>query len=138
MMITWELINPSDPYTFEAPTVEVAAVTVAFLSTNFGARSVDGSELTPMLFGWDQWMKEHGIDDEWITRHINVVADALDSMLIGSFADRINAIKMLSQLAPHKRDAWKQKRQNRLRTSLNGIGERAYRMAKELRKAIKR
>lgn len=54
-LILYELINPSDPYTFLAPNVEVAGVVVAMLGTGYGAKPVEGdSESTPILFGWDE------------------------------------------------------------------------------------
>lgn len=35
-MNVYELINPSDPYTFEAPNIEIAGAAVVLLSTAFG------------------------------------------------------------------------------------------------------
>ena len=40
---------------------------------------------------------------------------------------------MLAELPPDKREAWKAKRQDRHRTSMNQIGERASSLAKGLR-----
>ena len=39
-MPIYELVNPSDTYTFEAPNIEVAGVAACLLSTGFGARRV--------------------------------------------------------------------------------------------------
>ena len=39
-MKVFELINPSDPYTFEAPSIEVAGVVAVLLSGGFGAVNV--------------------------------------------------------------------------------------------------
>lgn len=132
----WQLINPSDPYTFLAPTVEIAAVAVAFLSTGFGAATLDGSQSTPILFGWGAWMKEHGIDEEWINKHEAEIADALDSMLIGDVADREDADEILTRLPADERQQWRASRQERRRTSINQIGQRAYKLAAHIRKCL--
>lgn len=134
----WELINPSDPYTFYAPTVEVAGVAAAMLSTGFGAKCLDNQcdERTPILFGWDEWLKERGIDDEWVSQHASEIADALDSFLIGHKTDRKDVEDMLAELPPEKREAWRAKRQDRHRTSLSRIGELAYKLAKRLREKV--
>ena len=44
----YELINPSDPYTFLAENKEVAALTVFCISTMYGAKSQDGNEEIPV------------------------------------------------------------------------------------------
>lgn len=43
-MIEYELINPSDPYTFLAKTKESAALTVFLLGTMYGASPKDDNE----------------------------------------------------------------------------------------------
>ncbi len=49
----YNLINPSDPYTFYAPNIKVAGVTASMLSPMFGAEPADGEgDSTPMIFGW--------------------------------------------------------------------------------------
>lgn len=137
-MPVYELINPSDPYTFEAPSIEVAGVVAAMLSTGFGAQRVGDEHLnesTPIMFGWDKWMTEHGIDDDWIELHRDEIADAFDSFLIGKFEDRQDVLDMLAELPEEKQEAWRARRQDRHRSSLNRIGEAAYEYAKRLRRA---
>lgn len=136
-MPIYELINMSDPYTFEAPNIQVAGAAAVLLSTGFGAKRVgdDVEESTPVLFGWDEWLKEQGIEKEWIESHAREVADALDSFLIGSPASRQDVEDMLAELPPKKRAAWRARRQDRHRGSLNKIGERAYQLAAQLRTA---
>jgi len=130
----YELANPSDPYTFYAPSVEVAGVAAAMLSTSFGATPVDGNgESSPVLFGWEEWMKEKGIDNEWIAEHKLAIADALDSFLIGDPNRRADVESMLEMLPDDKKAEWRGSRQDRNRTSLNQIGESAYKLAKQLR-----
>lgn len=137
-MHVYELINPSDPYTFEAPNIEVAGAAVCLLSTGFGAKRLSGEvdESTPVLFGWEEWFKSHGIDSTWLNEHGAAVADALDSFLIGDAATRSDTMDMLAQLSEDKRDAWRSRRQDRHRSSMNDIGEAAYAMAKRLRATV--
>ena len=40
----YELVNPSDPYVFEADSLEVATLTVYLLSTAYGAKPIEGDE----------------------------------------------------------------------------------------------
>ena len=132
----YELINPSDPYTFRAPSIEVAGAAVLQLSSNFGARCVEPNQerrSTPVIFGWDEWLDEHGIDRTWIEAHITEIADALDSFLIGGANDRADVESMLAMLPEEKRQEWRDQRQDRHRSSLNQIGEHAYALARQLR-----
>jgi len=134
-MKLYELANPSDPYTFYAPTIEVAGAAVALLSTSFGAIPVDGEgESTPVLFGWEEWLKEKGIDSKWADSHRLEIADALDSFLIGGADKRADVESMLRMLSDDKKKEWRDERQNRRRSSLNQIGESAYKTADNLRK----
>jgi hypothetical protein len=129
----YELVNPSDPYTFYAPSVEVAGVAAYSLSTGFGATPVAGGESSPVLFGWVEWFEAKGIDNAWCEAHLAEIADALDSFLIGSAAHRADVESMLDELPAEKREAWRAKRQDRHRSSMNQIGEAAYARAKQLR-----
>lgn len=133
-MKLYELANPSDPYTFYAPSVEVAGMAAALLSTRFGATPVDGEgESSPVLFGWDEWMNEKGIDSDWIEAHSAEIADALDSFLIGDAAKRADVESMLDMLPDDKKQEWRDQRQDRHRSSLSQIGEAAYQLAERLR-----
>lgn len=140
-MITYELINPSDPYTFKAPNIEIAGVCACLLSTGFGARQVDppppDDETTPILFGWNEWLKDRGIDNAYIDAHREEIADAFDSFLIGDIRKRKDVEEMLALIPAEKQQEWKESRQERHRTSLNQIGEAAYRYAKKFREAKK-
>lgn len=130
----YELINPSDRYTFEAPSIEVAGAVAVLLSEGFGAKPVHGDgETTPILFGWNAWLKDRGIDEAWIKSHCGELADAYDSFLIGGANERADVESMLAMLPPEKREQWRAERQDRHRSSLNQIGERAYQLAKRFR-----
>jgi len=133
-LILYELVNPRDPYTFYAPSVEVAGVAAALLSTGFGATPVNGEgESSPVMFGWEEWMKEKGIDDAWIADNKQDIADALDSFLIGDANKRADVESMMAMLPEDKKTEWRNIRQDRHRGSLNQIGEAAYTLANELR-----
>lgn len=132
-MKLYELINPSDPYTFYAPSIEVAGVCAALLSTSFGAKSVGDDESTPVLFGWQEWLDERGINMDWIDEHREEIAAAFDSFLIGDAAKRADVESMLKMLPEERRVEWRNERQDRQRTSLSQIGEAAYVNAAKLR-----
>lgn len=130
----YELINPSDAYTFYAPSIEVAGVCAVLLSTGFGARPVDGEgESTPVLFGWNEWLESRGINTEWVDQHCEEIAAAYDSFLIGDARKRADVESMLAMLPEDKRQEWRDQRQDRHRSSLNQIGEAAYAKAKAMR-----
>jgi hypothetical protein len=137
-MTTYELINPSDPYTFKAPNIEVAGVVAVLLSTAFGAKAIDppteDGETTPIIFGWNEWLQDRGINDDWVDSHAADIAEAYDSFLIGSLNQRHDVEKILALLSAEKREEWKADRQDRHRTSMNRIGEAAMSFAKKFRK----
>lgn len=130
----WILINPSDPYTFRAPTLEVAGAAVAMLSTSFGARPADGQgEETPVLFGWEAWFAARGIGRAWALAHREELAAALDSFLIGAPEEREEVERQLALLPEDQRAAWRDERHERRRSSVDDIGEEAYETARRLR-----
>lgn len=136
-MKLYELANPSDQYTFYAPSIEVAGVAVSLLSTAFGAEPVDGKgESTPILFGWEEWFEQKGINSVWIECNRLAIADALDSFLIGSANMRADVESMLEMLPDDKKKEWQEQRQDRHRSSISQIGEAAYAKAAALRKQV--
>ncbi len=134
-MKLYELINPSDKYTFLAPNIEIAGVSVVLISSSYGAECIDDDcdERTPILFGWDDWLGEKGIDQNWVESHKTEIADCLESFLIGGKAEREDVDSMLSMLTDDKRQEWIDGRQERRRSSVSKIGEYAYAKAKQLR-----
>ena len=125
----WEIANPSDKYTIKGPFM-ACAVAVAVLGN--GAYGIEG---TPVLFGWDGWLKDKGIEDlsAYIDAHKGEIADALDSVLIGSEADRAEVESALALMPAEKRAAWLNERHDRRRSSMNNIGGRARKLAAMLR-----
>lgn len=88
----YELINPSDPYTFLADTKEVAALTVFCIDAMYGAESEDGNETVPIFpfGGSEKWYKEtfHRTVEEGLQENREQVAQAMLSFMFGHFEDR--------------------------------------------------
>ncbi len=91
----FNIINPSDPYTMEAPDLEVAAVAVSFLGN--GAYPLDGigesagQNVPPFLIGGhDEWFIEkfgknfEGIADDMMNSRSEELAAAFDSVTLES------------------------------------------------------
>lgn len=134
----YNLINPSDPYTFIAADYETAVLTVLCLGTAYGAEPKDGGEGVPIfIFGGavDWYMEKFGhTTDDGLDEKRDAVADALASMMLGDFEDRRRYELALSAIDdPEKKarfiDEWQGGR-----SSLNNIGGAAHALAKRLRK----
>lgn len=136
----YELINPSDPYTFIAEDFETAALVVLALSPAYGAVSKDGNQEVPVfIFG------PSNIADEWYTEQFGRTANegleakklplaaALESMMLGGFEDRRRysaALEAITDEEKRKRfiEQWQDGR-----SSLNDIGTRAHKIAEWIR-----
>jgi len=117
----FDIANPSDPYTIKGPFM-ACAIAVAILGN--GAYGIKGS---PVLFGWDDWLKEQGIADlgAHIDAHTDEIATALESVLIGSERDREEVESTLAMLPEEKREEWLAMRHDKQRSSMNDIGGKA-------------
>ena len=137
----YELINPSDPVTFEAPDLKVAAlVTIILGQGQYGAQPVDDSaEGVPiMLFfgGAAEWWTERwpeepmdGAGDRDATR----LAAALRTVCYGGKEDRQlydSALRAIDD--PEKRAAFVAEWNDRKRSSMNNIMGRAHSLAASL------
>lgn len=134
-MTEYELINPSDPYTFVAADKEVAALVIGNLSLAFGAETKDEAEADRvpifMFGGFDEWyQKEFGrTPTEGMTARKKEVSDALASFMLGRFEDRARYNAALEAIDdPAKVEAFKEQWQDG-RTSLNNIGGVAHSIA---------
>ena len=112
----FDICNPSDPYTMEAPDLEIAAVAVSLLGDGryplTGLGDDKGQDVPPFLFGGhDEWFtSKFGMNfEETVTKAIRhrsqELAAALDSVTL----------------------------QSSRRTSMNDIGGRAEDLAKAVR-----
>lgn len=140
-MKEYELINPSDPYTFLADDLETAALVVLALSTAYGAKSKDGDEEVPVfLFGGaeeaEKWYTEQfGRSPEDGTKaKKKQLASVFESVMLGNFEDRRRYAAALEAITdPNKRDAFISVWQDG-HSSLNNIGTYCHSLAKALKK----
>lgn len=137
-MTEYELINPSDPYTFEAEDFETAALVVFILGAVYAAKPKDGGEEVPIFIfgGAEKWYKEtFGTTFEEAAANPEKIARlsrALASMMYGDFEDRARYNAALEAIDdPEKKAAFIDKWQAGC-SSLNNIGGRAHRMAQAL------
>src|ERR1022692_1793104 len=129
-----EIINPSDPYTLRCENFVAAAAAICVLgSGNMGLESQDHKHRTPILFGWDAWLEENGVGNGYVVEHRLEIADILDSVMIGSYADRADAEAMLELIPEDKRSEWLEGRHDRHRSSMNNIGKVCQQWAAKLR-----
>jgi hypothetical protein len=146
----YELINPSDPYTFRAESREIAVLAAVLLSSGFGVRELDGEDWMagPFLFmqadDFLRWFAEEfhadisapAEFDAYVAARRLAIADAFDSFVIGCHNDRLDYEEALQAIDdPAKREAFRRARQDRRRTSRSRIGETAWRLAEQLRAA---
>lgn len=134
----YELINPSDPYTFIAADYETAVLTVFCLGPTYGARPKDNGEDVPIfLFGGAaEWYTEKfgRSPDDGLDEKGQAVADALASMMYGHFEDRRRYELALSAIDdPEKKARFINDWQDG-HSSLNDIGGAAHRLAEHIRK----
>lgn len=136
IMTQYELINPSDPYTFMAKNREVAALVVFSLSTAYGAESEDYKENIPIfLFGGaKEWYQEEfgRSPDDGLKAERIPVSEALLSFVYGHFEDRRRYEAALEAITdPDKKkkfiDEWQDGH-----TSMNDIGTYAHRLGEKL------
>lgn len=141
----YNIINPSDPYTIEASSLDVAAMSAILLGQgNYGFKSLDGSESIPEFAfgGGDDWSQKHFEEDlmEMSNRVMDTklgeVADCLDSVLYGDKEDRVEFLAATKDMDRPNFEATRILRQQDKCSSMNDIGDRAYRMAAKLRKSI--
>ena len=136
----YELINPSDPYTFLADSHETAALVVFLISALYGARSQDGSTEVPVfiLGGAAEWYR--GIfgrtPDDGLSVKRQEVAKSLDSLMYGHFEDRRMYEAALAAITDSgKKEEFKAAWQDG-RSSLNDIGTYAHELAKRLKDGL--
>lgn len=144
-MLLFSIVNPSDPYTIEAPSLEVAAMVAVLLGQGkYQFESLDGSEDIPFFAfgGADDWCRDKFKEDlmEMSNRvmdtKLSEVADCLDSVLYGDAKDRIQFLATTAGMDRATFEAARAIRQDDKCSSLNDIGSFSYIMAAKLRKSI--
>lgn len=151
----YSIVNPSDPYTIEAPSLDVAAMTAVLLGQgnyvfepigSIPIRLADGvndGRIPAFSFGdGDEWCKKQfgetlmEMSNRVMDTKLGEVADCLDSVLYGDAEDRTEFMEAAKGLDRDKFLMFRMARQDTKRSSMNDIGERAYRMAAKLRQSI--
>lgn len=140
-MMLYELINMSDKYTFHADSLECAAVLTILLGNGqYGATplGVTASEGVPIfiLGGADEWFTDTFGRNLSATMDLFVNGDhkaelvaALRDVVIG---DREQYAQTRHFIAETALGAWQSERHDRLRSSMNNIGERASQWAAKI------
>lgn len=141
----FSIVNPSDPYTIESSSLDVAAMTSVLLGQGqFSFKSLDGGESIPALAlgGGDSWCQKHFKEDlmEMSNRvmdtKLSQIADCLDSVLYGDVHDRVEFVATVEGMNRVTFEAHRAIEQDKKCSSANDIGTRAYRMAAKLRQSI--
>lgn len=101
-MEKYELINPSDYITFEAPTVQISAIVTILLGHGqYSAKNLNKGEDVPMFMfgGVDEWFKKHGIDDRNAFRKDNKakVALSLETVTAPGGVSSLNDIQAIAK-----------------------------------------
>lgn len=136
-MMEYELINPSDKYTFVAPDLEVAALTVFTLSFSYGAEPKDNGEDVPIFIfgGADKWYEEKfgRKFEDGIALRKGELADALRSMMLGGFEDRERYNAALEAITDDEKRADFISKWQDGRSSLSDIGTHAHKIGSMLK-----
>ena len=140
----YEVINPHTPCTFEAPDLEVAALSMGIFSNNlYGAEPEDpaAEDLPPFPMGgvidWWKTQFKQTPEDRISVRH-NEIFNALKTMLYGSFEDRQDYATKIAVIANSEQreiafSAWKKERL----TSQNDIVEQSWQIADQFAATMK-
>lgn len=141
----YSIVNPSDPYTIEASSLDVAAMAAILIGQGrYGLKSLDDSESMPILAfgGAEEWFQKNFRESIMETQNrvmdtkMAEVANCLDSVLYGDAQDRLDFLATTEGMDRQAFEDARIARHDGLRSSMNDIGERAYSMAAKLRKSI--
>lgn len=141
----YKIVNPSDPYTIETPSLDVAVMTAILLGQGeYSFEPITDGERVPIFAfsGGDKWCQEHFKEDlmelsnRVMDTKLGEVADCLDSVLYGDAQERVEFLESTKDLDRSTFQAERAMRQMDRCSSMNDIGSHAYRMAAKLRKSI--
>lgn len=135
----FEVINPCDPVTFEAPDLESAAVAVILLGRGqLGAQCVDDKDIeVPLLFlgGAEEWaMKQFGTSlATLVSLHTKAAIPVLRSFVTGSVGTRKLYKAAMKHIPSEKgRAEFRREWDDDKRSSLTEITNVAHRLADQL------
>lgn len=137
----YEITNPNDPYTIRG--ADKAALCVAILilgEGKYGLADEQGETLMPILaFGGDpiNWLLEN-MDilnlESYLDKNGGLLADCLDSVIIGSFEERREIEKKLTTAkCEEDREQILREWHDKRRTSMNDIGDTARKVTEIFR-----
>jgi hypothetical protein len=135
----YEIVNPSDAYTLETNNFMAASIACCLLgSGKYALRDEAGNTVTPffMFGGLDEWFVEQfgqPFEKCLDVTEPGVLAEVMDSVLIGSISSRAEYQLAIKSMSPDERDAFTLARHDLRRSSMNDIGGRARDFAKQLR-----
>lgn len=139
-MVLYEIINPSDPYTFRADSVAVARFVVIALGTGqYDGEDSHGNSIDAMmLFFTEEQTKAKlheffGDPKEFVREHRAEIIDALESVISFNRGERGAYDEAIKLIPADKVARYRRKVHKKNLTSLNDIGDRAWKYAKKLR-----
>lgn len=138
-MATFELSNPSDPYTLVSEDETVACMAALLLGNGmYVLRDEEDRAVLPLLFGGalDAWLAARVGDlTVYLDREAGRIADVLDSVTVGSRAERSALFERLERLPAEERAFARREWHDKRRQSLTDIGSYAWQLAAQLREA---
>jgi len=140
-VIVAEISNPSDIYTIKGSRLALCYAGLLLGEGKYPLRAEDDSSVLPALaFGGNAagfFKEEFGVDfDEHMATYYSKIADCLDTMWIGDFADRVKAEKELEEVPEEARESWFAERHDRMRSSMNDIGKYGKQLSKACRERV--
>lgn len=145
-IMLYEIINPSDPYTFEAESYAVASLAVLVLGNGqLGVERIDGTEMstsTPFVAfssqpdedadAWARSVFGGKSLSEALDANMRAVGTALSSVLIGRKTDRVLYDAAVANMNETQKDDYTRLWHDRKRNSMNDIGARARKIAETI------
>ncbi len=146
-MALYEIINMSDAYTIECPSLDIAFTVCILLGEGqYGMQSLEDESLKVPIFlfgGVEEWCSEkfgsaaNAVLRSTLDDKAAEVATSLESCVIGDRSDRemfTNTLALIDD--PEKREQFKAQWHDKNRSSMNDIGKRAKIHAARLRTKI--
>ncbi|EPP8766632.1 hypothetical protein QDT13_001905 [Acinetobacter baumannii] len=138
----FELINPSDKCTFEAPNLKIAALVTCVLGNGqYSAKGIKHDLDVPFFLfgGHEEWfISKFGTNFEETLIQVRDeekqdLADSFNSVLLGSYLDRTAFFKAYNLIKdPAEQKEWRKQWLDERRSSFNNICERAWNYAEQV------
>ena len=138
----YEIINLSDPYTFRADSVAVARFVVIALGTGqYDGEDEDGKSIDAMMLTFTEEQEEQaktklreffGDPKVFVNEHRTEIIEALESVMSFERGERGAYDEAIKLIPADKIARYRKKVHRKNLTSLNDIGDRAWKYAKKL------